>query len=104
MVYLLYIIFFFWPIPVTIQVEQRTEASSIIVNYFSNTVSSILVFGIYPKEKKETQNTCFTCVLSGTCNCSYIHQVFIENLVTDTDGPGKTTNRLILNNTASPPL
>ena len=55
-------------------------------------MSSILVFGIYPKEKKETQSTCFTCVLSGTCNCSYIHQVFIENLVTDTDGPGKTTN------------
>lgn len=55
-------------------------------------MSSILVFGIYPKEKKETQNTCFTCVLSGTCNCWYIHQAFIENLVTDTDGPGQTSN------------
>ena len=55
-------------------------------------MSSILVFGIYPKEKRETQNTCFTCFLSGTCNCSHIHQIFIESLVTDTDGPGQTSN------------
>lgn len=56
-------------------------------------MSSILVFGIYPKEKKK-HKTHVLHVFYQELVIADIFQVIIENSVTDTDGPGQTQTPL----------